>query len=254
MAVRQTQKIEKNFTTKISDFYSVPGSVPGLVERIEVHRMEVFNNSTAAARVGWGYRMADSAVKVGDFNAGGGAPRYTDRTTSIAAGTATALGTGGGILIQSPEPFHSVQFNVTIAGGAISALQYWDGTQLKTFNAAGSEHVSYDTLDLTGTGNQFNVFVPPSDMAPVAAGDTLVDDDGVTAGMYVYVITLASVVTVDDFSVVRLLNRLESLADGATLVDTLDGGKKLPGGAKLVAYCSTANKENGFICDYTKVV
>ena len=249
MAHRYTDKLEGNFTTKLSDFQSAPGNLPGIPQALEVHRVEVGNNSGGDARLGWGYVMAQSTIKVGDYDVPGASPKYTDRSADLALG-ATLLGTGGGILIQSPEPFHSIQFNVTVVGGAISQQSYFDGTSLKVFDSAGTEHTEYDTLDLTGLGAAAGIFVKPADMAPLAATDSLVTDEGLTAGMYVWLIELATPVTVDNLDIVRLQNRVEVVANGNSLVDSYDGGKKLPGGARIVGYCSTANKANSLIVEY----
>lgn len=246
---KRTSTLEANFTTKLSDFRSAPGNLPGIVQGLDIYRVEVGNNSGGDARLGWGYTL--TGVKVGDYDTVGASPKYTDRTSDLAAG-AISIGGDGGILIQSPEPLNSIQFNVTVVGGAISAQKYWDGSTFKTFNAAGTEHVEYDTLALTSTGAAVGIFVAPDDLAALEATDSPVTDDGLTAGNYAWLIELASAATVDQLDLVRLVNRVEVVGNGNSLIDEFRGGKKLPNGAKVVGYCATANKANSLIVEYTQ--
>jgi len=234
MAESYKDTVATNFGTKISTFIPLPGnSLPGIPQGFRIDKVLVSNNSGAAGRLGWGFTLA--GLGVADYDGA----LLTSRTEDIAAGA--TIGNGGSIIIQSPTPIESIQLNVTAAGGAITAQQYWDGTQFKTFDAAGTEHVEYDTL-ATAVGRQFGVVVAPSDWARME-DETLIAQ-GFSRGMYVWKIDLAAPVTVDAVDGVKLVTVVEEVAAGQALTDCDDGFLLVPAGGRIVAYSETAAKEN----------
>jgi hypothetical protein len=219
----------------------------GLSQALELHRVEIANRTGADAVVGWGYAYGSAALKIGDYDTVGPSPKYTDQTDALAGG-ATLLGTGGGIIIQAPERFNAATFNVTVVGGAVSDVKYWNGSAFVTNGTSAAE-----SLDPTALSVSTEVrYSSPVDEVALAAGDSPVDDDGLTAGMYAWLIELASPVTIDRLEVIRLQNLIAVVANGNSLVDVYDGGKKLPTGVAVVPYISAANTDNFFIAEFSK--
>jgi len=334
---RYTDTLEGNFSTKILDQFSAPGT---LQHALEVHRIEIGNNSGATARVGWGYSFPQFGIDFGDFTEAVGASvviqdltydadvaglqgnliniTYVDDGTAgaetvdvsgysitvhmedgvstatqiktavdadvdaAALVTVTVSGTGsnaqteqgptfliGGnsaysskkaqmaqdgsvaistsLLIQGAEKFHSIQLEITASGSTITSQRYWNGTDFVEFTGT-----QYDAMSVSSTGRKFNIFIPPTDWVALEAGDSPVTEDGLRQGAYVWIIDLASSITISEIDLVKLVNRIEAVPDGNSLIDSYDGGKKLPGGAKIVPYVSTANPENSMIAEYSK--
>ena len=230
------------------------GSQP---DSIYLGAVEVGNSTGANASCGFGYFVPNAMWKAGQWDDSISAS-YTDDTTDAQdAGTDDFLmnmaspANDDGFIIQSREKFNSVYFSLTTAGsgGGIATpnYAYWNGSAWTTFTP-------FLTAAYDSTGAKTFAFLKPADWTALVAADTPVATDGLTAGMYAIKVAWATAPTTEpqaDFlKPANLLDYVENVADGASIVFNAQGEIKIPGRASLMAFCNVANAQNWVNVEY----
>lgn len=195
---------------------------------IEVQGFEVTNSDGEASRVMIGYKMPK--IFVYDYD---GSSTITDRTDDLAAGQIT-LGADGEIIIGSPVPLMSIEFDVDTAGGALSSKEYYNG-------ALTSLTVGLETADITSTGLQSETFLLPNDILPLPADHALVTA-GVHPGLYIYKADIASSAVIDSIKGYHFVYNYEDIPSGSTVSTTAT--MDLPAGAQPACFVENADAGN----------
>jgi hypothetical protein len=230
------------------------GSNAAVNDRLYLGTVEVGNSAGAAASCGFGYELPDAMWKAGQWDDSETAS-YVDDTTDAQSTTAndfpiSTTTVNDGFVVQALCPFNSIGITISVAitaNGSAPEYTYWNGawTALTILN----------TPDFANTGDTYINFLRPVDWTPLAAADAPVATDGLSTGYYavrVRMITAApsAACRATELWASRLLDYVESVDDGKSIVFNAQGEIIIPYRASLIAYCSTANAANWINIEY----
>lgn len=215
----------------------------------------VNNRSGGAAILGVGFKIINGRWLAGQWDDSAGAS-YTDDTTDAQdAGTDDfplfTTTDDDGFVVQSLDKFGIIGITVTTAeaGTPTYVVEYWNGTawaDLLTIE---------EPADYTAAEHAI-VFSPPVDWTALAAGDTPVDTDGLTAGYYAIKVDASTAPTTapiaSDLWVAKLYDYKEAVADNAVLnvIPEDSRGYPLQAGEQLIPYFGTAGTSNSVTFRY----
>lgn len=230
-------------------------STSPFLENAIVHEIEIGNSSGGDASCGWGIELLSAEWKAGQWD-NSEDPAYVDDTTDAQdSGTddfaLTTTTNNDGYVVQAREPFNIVGIDVSTAEAGSPTYEYtfWDGSAWTTLPTLA-------VPDYTGTGVEFLTFLKPNTWAALASGDTPVDTEGLTAGYYAIrcrATTAPSTAPLaTDLWVVKLLDYVETVGDGNSIVKEYRSGKAILAGRNIVPYCSTANAANWIQFEYRR--
>lgn len=218
----------------------------------------VNNRSGGAAIVGVGFKLHNDRWKAGQWDDSETAS-YTDDTTDAQdSGTNDfALFTttnDDGFVVQSLDKFGIIGIDVTTAevGSPTYVVEYWNGTAWTDLGTI-EEPTDYDIAE------HAIVFSPPIDWTALAAGDTPVDTDGLTAGYYAIKVDASAAPTTAPLAktlwVAKLYDYKEAVADNAVLNFNVEDsiGVALQAGESIIPYFGTAAATNSFSVRYREI-
>lgn len=255
---RAMEVVLNYFTNKGKDRVLEAPTSP-INQRIDVLETQVGNSTGSAASMGWGYEVLDSEWKAGLWD-DSATPAYIDDTED-----AQDVGTGDfpigsdtvandGCVIQATDKFNIVRFDIgtaEVGSASVSEFTYWNGSAWATLQ-------TLEAPDFTSTGDQYLTFLTPADWAPLVSTDAPVSDDELDAGKYAIRLRFTtaagtSAPIADELSVVRLLDYVESVADGAAATEEYSPGTmQVPAGSAVVPYASTADNNNWIKIKFSK--
>lgn len=207
-----------------------------------IEQIDVGNKSGGTAQCAWGYRRKlDNGLLVGDATTSA----YTDKSVSIQAG-ATLVGGAGYIAVQAIEKFNSVKLAISATSASSSVtLKYWNGTTFATVPSG----AIIQNVDPSSATTQYIIFKAPNSWVPMDPADAHVAA-GYGRGKFILLIQVSASVTLTDVSIVKLMDWVETVANGNALSKEPVGEIIIPAGCPIVPYCSTANDANWVQIDF----
>lgn len=215
------------------------------------------NRSGGAIIAGIGFKLDNSRWKAGLWDDSEAASYIDDTTDAQDAGTndfaLTTTTNNDGFVIQALDKFGIVGVTVGTAGaGGSPAFEY------TYWNGAWTALTLIETPTWTSTGEKTLAFAPPADWTALAAADTPVATDGLTAGYYAIRVRATTAPSgtaalADIAWVARLYDYKEDVSDNAVLnaiPEDADRGIVLQGGESIIPYFGTAHANNSVTVRY----
>ena len=207
----------------------------GMQLGLEIHQVDVGNETGNTCAVGWGYRHPIANIKVYDWD-GSDPDTKSDKTAQIAVGT-SSVGGSGAILVEVPDKFHSIAVTCGESSDAnVTATKYWNGSAFAEFP------VLADSVALAPASNtQVFMIEPKLPIAWVAS-----------SGKFLVSIEIDAAINISDVSVVRLVDYVDNVASGNALSKAMDPPMLFPKGCPLVPFVSEANANNWVQVDFSQ--
>lgn len=222
-------------------------STTPILECVYVHKITLGVN--ANANVGWGYRLLDGEYKAGQWDDSEGAS-YTDDTTDAqdaGAGDFALFTTtnNDGFVVQADQKFNLVRIDTNTApSGGSPAYEYtfWDGSAWTALTTISTPSYSADTSTVL-------LFQVPPTWARLAAADTPVATDGLTAGKFAIRIRATTAPssaggTAAKIVPIMLLDYIANVTAGAAAEGSYDNGIMVPHNHPIIPFYSVADAGN----------